>query len=134
MLRIKCATLSSTESEYVAATDTKKEGRRLRFLLAEFRLPDARKPTVFRVDNKSAITVAEGLGLTGNLKRMERCYAWLHHMVRRGKFVLRYIPTTEQPADFLSKALHFPAFNWYYVAIGQVRLADVVDGNNDVQQ
>ncbi|CAI7742829.1 unnamed protein product [Closterium sp. NIES-54] len=33
---IKCATLSSTESEYVAATDAGKEGRRLRFLLAEF--------------------------------------------------------------------------------------------------
>ncbi|CAI5970411.1 unnamed protein product [Closterium sp. NIES-65] len=32
--RIKCATLSSTESEYVAATDAGKEGRRLRFLLA----------------------------------------------------------------------------------------------------
>ncbi|CAI7901142.1 unnamed protein product [Closterium sp. NIES-54] len=36
--RIKCATLSSTESEYVAATDAGKEGRRLRFLLAEFKL------------------------------------------------------------------------------------------------
>ncbi|CAI7814625.1 unnamed protein product, partial [Closterium sp. NIES-54] len=69
--RIKCATLSSTESEYVAATDAGKEGRRLRFLLAEFKLVDAGKPTILRVDNKSAITVAEGLGLTGNLKHME---------------------------------------------------------------
>ncbi|CAI7786142.1 unnamed protein product [Closterium sp. NIES-54] len=33
---IKCATLSSTKSEYVAATDTSKEGRRLRFLPVEF--------------------------------------------------------------------------------------------------
>ncbi|CAI7776890.1 unnamed protein product [Closterium sp. NIES-53] len=32
--RIKCATLSSTESEYVAATNASKEGCRLRFLLA----------------------------------------------------------------------------------------------------
>ncbi|CAI5484599.1 unnamed protein product [Closterium sp. Yama58-4] len=39
--RIKCATLSSTESEYVAAVDAGKEGRRLRFLLAEFRQLDA---------------------------------------------------------------------------------------------
>ncbi|CAI7872774.1 unnamed protein product [Closterium sp. NIES-54] len=69
--RIKCATLSSTESEYVAATNAGKEGRRLRFLLAEFKMLDAEKPTILRVDNKSAITVAEGLGLTGNLKHME---------------------------------------------------------------
>ncbi|CAI7903394.1 unnamed protein product [Closterium sp. NIES-53] len=123
--RIKCATLSLTESEYVAATDVDKEGCRLRFLLAEFKQLDAGKPTVLRVDNKSAITVAEGLGLTGNLKHMERRYAWLQHMVRRGKFVLRYILTTEQPADFLTKALHFLAFNQCFIAIGQVRLANV---------
>ncbi|CAI7758622.1 unnamed protein product [Closterium sp. NIES-53] len=132
--RIKCATLSSTESEYVAATNAGKEGRRLRFLLAEFKLLDAGKPTILRVDNKSAITVAAGLGLTGNLKHMERRCAWLQHMVRRGKFVLKYILTTEKPTDFLTKALHFPAFNQCSVAIGQVRLADVGDGNDDVQQ
>ncbi|CAI7893425.1 unnamed protein product [Closterium sp. NIES-54] len=132
--RIKCTTLSSAESEYVAATNVGKEGRGLRFLLAEFKLLDAGKPTILRVDNKSAITVAEGLGLTGNLKHVERRYAWLQHMVRRGKFVLKYIPTTEQPADFLTKPLHFPAFNWCFVAIGQIFLADVGDGDDNVQQ
>ncbi|CAI7743548.1 unnamed protein product [Closterium sp. NIES-53] len=96
--RIKCATLSLTKTEYVAATDAGKEGRRLRFLLAEFKQLNAGKPTILRVDNKSAITVDEGLGLTGNLKHMERRYAWLQHMVRRGKFALKNILTTEQPA------------------------------------
>ncbi|CAI7757290.1 unnamed protein product [Closterium sp. NIES-54] len=108
--RIKCATISSTESEYVAAPDASKEGRRLRFLLAKFKLLDTGKPTILFVDNKSAITVAEGLGLTGNLKNMEQCYAWVQHMVRRGKFMLKYIPTTEQTAEFLTKALHFSSF------------------------
>ncbi|CAI7730888.1 unnamed protein product [Closterium sp. NIES-53] len=130
---IKCATLSSTESEYVAATNVGKEGRRLRFL-SELKLLDAGNPTILHVDNKSAITVAEGLELTGNLTHMERRYAWLQHMVRRGKFVLKYILTTEQPADFLTKALHFPAFNRCSVAIGQVCLADVGDVDDDVQQ
>ncbi|CAI7858964.1 unnamed protein product [Closterium sp. NIES-54] len=132
--RIKCVTLSSTESEYMAVTDACNEGRRLRFLLAEFKLLNDGKPTILRVDNKSAITVAEGLGLTGNLKHVERRYAWLQHMVRRGKFVLRYIPTTEQPTDFLTKALHFLAFNRCSVAIGQFRVANVGDGDDDAQQ
>ncbi|CAI7828043.1 unnamed protein product [Closterium sp. NIES-53] len=131
--RIKCATLSSTESEYVAATEAGKEARHLRFLLAEFRLLNAGKPTVLHVDNQSAITLAEGLELKGNLKHMERRYAWLQHMVKRGKINMHYIPTTEQPADFLTKALHFPAFNRCSVAIGQVRLA-VDDGDDEVQQ
>ncbi|CAI7759001.1 unnamed protein product [Closterium sp. NIES-54] len=65
---------------------------------------------------------------------MEGRYAWLQHMVRRGKFVLKYIPTTEQAADFRTKALHFPAFNRCSVAIGQVRMANDGDGDNDVQQ
>ncbi|CAI7797030.1 unnamed protein product [Closterium sp. NIES-54] len=56
------------------------------------------------------------------------------HMVRHGNFALKYIPTTEQPADFLTKALHSPAFNRCSVAIGQVRLADIGDGNDDAQQ
>ncbi|CAI7901970.1 unnamed protein product [Closterium sp. NIES-53] len=122
----RVVTFSSTEG----LPSPGKEGRRLRFLLAEFNLLDAGKPIILRVDNKSAITVAEGLGWTGNLKHMERRYAWLQHMVRRGKFVLKYIPTTEQPADFLTKALHSPAFNRCSVAIGQVRLTDVGDGDN----
>ncbi|CAI7891867.1 unnamed protein product [Closterium sp. NIES-54] len=98
--RIKCATLSSSESKYVAATEAGKGARRLRFLLAVFRLFDAGKPTVLHVDNKSAITLAEGLGLKGNLKHMERRYAWLQHMVKHGKIALQYIPTTEQPLNF----------------------------------
>ncbi|CAI7867073.1 unnamed protein product [Closterium sp. NIES-54] len=132
--RIKFTTLSLTESEYVAATEAGKEGRRLRFLLAKFQQLEAGTPTVLRVDNKSAITVAEGMGLTSNLKHMERRQAWLQHMVKREKISLRYIPTAEQPADFLTKALHYPAFNRCSVAIGQVRLVDVGDSDNDVQQ
>ncbi|CAI7762548.1 unnamed protein product, partial [Closterium sp. NIES-53] len=97
-------------------------------------LLDAWTLTVLRVDNMLAITFAEGLGLQGNLKHMERCYTWLQHMVKRRKFMLKYIPTTEQPADFLTKALHFPAFNRCSVAIGHVRLADIGDGNDDMQQ
>ncbi|CAI5498436.1 unnamed protein product [Closterium sp. Naga37s-1] len=72
LTRIKCATLSSTESEYVAATEAGNEGHRLRFLLAELQQLDAGKPTVLRVDNRSPITVTEGMGLTGNFKHMER--------------------------------------------------------------
>ncbi|CAI7742033.1 unnamed protein product [Closterium sp. NIES-53] len=131
--RIKCATLLSAESEYVAATEAGKEGRRLRFLLAEFRQLDGWTPTILRMDNKLAITVAESMGLTGNLKHMERQQAWLQHMVKRRKFLLQYIPTAEQPADFLTKARHYWAFNRCSVAIGQARLADVGDGGNNMQ-
>ncbi|CAI7816779.1 unnamed protein product [Closterium sp. NIES-54] len=68
--RIKCVTLSSTESEYVAATEAGMEGCHLRFLLEELWQLDAATPSVLRMDNKLAITVAEGMGLICNLKHM----------------------------------------------------------------
>ncbi|CAI7867973.1 unnamed protein product [Closterium sp. NIES-54] len=121
--RIRCATLSSTESEYVAAVEAGKEARRLRFLLAEFQLLRSEEPTTLFVDNSSAISVAGGMGLKGSLKHMERRHMWLQHMVKRRKLQLQYIPTSEQPADYLTKALHFPAFRRCFEAVGQVRLS-----------
>ncbi|CAI7891071.1 unnamed protein product [Closterium sp. NIES-53] len=122
--RIKCMTLSSMESEYIAATEAGKEARRLRFRLAEFRLLDAGVPTVIHVDNSFAIADAEGLGLKGSLKHMERRYIWLQQMVKRKKLSLTFIPKSEQHADYLIKALHSPAFKRCSVAVGQVDLAD----------
>ncbi|CAI7778720.1 unnamed protein product [Closterium sp. NIES-54] len=121
---IKCTMLSSTESEYIAATEADKEARRLCFLLAEFWLLDDGVPTVIHVDNSYAIAVAEGLGLKGSLKHMERHYIWLQQMVKCKNLALTYIPTSEQPAEYLTKALHSPAFKRCSVAVGQVDLAD----------
>ncbi|CAI7743095.1 unnamed protein product [Closterium sp. NIES-54] len=120
--RIHCATLSPSESEYVAAVEAGKEVRRLRFLLVEFQLLRSEEPTTLFLDNSSAISVAGGLGLKGSLKHMERRHMWLQHMVKRRKLQLQYIPTSEQPADYLTKALHFPAFCRCFKAVGQVRL------------
>ncbi|CAI7798412.1 unnamed protein product, partial [Closterium sp. NIES-53] len=122
---IKCMTLSSMEPEYIAATKADKVARRLHFLLAVFELFNTGMPTVFNVDNQSAIAAAKGLGLKGNLKHMERHYIWLQQMVKREKIGLQYAPTIEQPADFITKTLHFSAFNMCSVALGQVHLADV---------
>ncbi|CAI7787920.1 unnamed protein product, partial [Closterium sp. NIES-54] len=94
-----------------ANISTGKEAHRLRFLLVKFQLLNAGTPTALNVDNQSAISVADGLGLKGNLKHMERRYVWLQQMVKRKKIALEYIPISEQPADFLTKALHFLAFN-----------------------
>ncbi|CAI7775491.1 unnamed protein product [Closterium sp. NIES-54] len=117
--RIRCATFSSTKSEYVAAVEAGKEAHRLRFLLAEFQLLRSEEPTTLFVENSSAISVACSLGLKGSLKHMERHHMWLQHMVKRRKLQLQYIPTSEQPADYLTKALHFPAFSRCFEAVGQ---------------
>ncbi|GJP48396.1 hypothetical protein CLOM_g7686, partial [Closterium sp. NIES-68] len=121
--RIKCVTFSSAESEYISAVEAGKEARKLRFLLAEYGLLNEDEPTTLYVDNQSAISVSEGMGLKGSLTHMERRYMWVQQMVARRKMKLQHILTNEQSADYLTKALHFPAFDQCFGRVGQVRLS-----------
>ncbi|CAI7902047.1 unnamed protein product [Closterium sp. NIES-53] len=84
------------------------------FVLREFQLLRSEEPTTLFVNNSSAISVIGGMGLKGSLKHMERRHMWLQHMVKRRKL---------QPADYLTKALHFPTFSRCFEAVGQVRLS-----------
>ncbi|CAI7854535.1 unnamed protein product [Closterium sp. NIES-54] len=102
---------TSSCSGYVAAVEVGKEACRLRFLLAEFQLLRSEEPTTLFVNNSSAISVIGGMGLKGSLKHMERRHMWLQHMVKRRKL---------QPADYLTKALHFPTFSRCFEAVGQL--------------
>ncbi|CAI7840432.1 unnamed protein product [Closterium sp. NIES-53] len=93
------------------------------FVLGGAAVSWSEEPTTLFLDKSSAITVASGMGLKGSLKHMERRHMWLQHMVKRRKLQLQYIPTSEQPADYLTKALHFPAFSRCFEPVGQVRLS-----------
>ncbi|KAK9703042.1 hypothetical protein QE152_g29566 [Popillia japonica] len=57
--RQRCVSRSTTESEYIAASDAAREVVWLRGLLAELKVP-CDEPTVLFVDNQSAIKLVEG--------------------------------------------------------------------------
>ncbi|GJP35729.1 hypothetical protein CLOM_g20260 [Closterium sp. NIES-68] len=120
--RIKCVTLSPTESEYICVVEAGKEARKLRFLLAEYGLLDKDETTMLDVDNQSTIAVSEEMALKGSLRHMERWYMWLQQMVERRKLKLQYNLTNTLPADYLTKAMLFPEFDRCFVRVGQVQL------------
>lgn len=97
-------TLSSTESEYVAATSSGQELLWFRNLFSEFGFTfDA--PSPLRVDNMSAISVAKNPEHHGRMKHLDLRFYWLRDEVKRGAIVIIHLRTDDMPADLMTKAL-----------------------------
>lgn len=100
-------TLSSTEAEFVAANATGKEIRALRALLHDLGYKFA-TPTIMLVDNQSAIKVSKNPEHHGRMKHLDRGFYWLREQVIHGVIEPKYLPTEDNAADMLTKALAKP--------------------------
>jgi hypothetical protein len=96
--------LSTTESEYVAATHGMKEVLWLRSLLSEvFGKPT--DPTTMFSDNQSAIALARDHQYHARTKHIDVRYHWIRWVIEQGTLRLVYCPTDDMVADALTKAL-----------------------------
>ena len=97
-------TLSTTESEYVAAVAAGQEILWLRNLFMELGFPvDSGLPLC--IDNQSALSVAKNPEHHGRMKHLYLRFYWLRGTVHSGLITLRYVPTAEMPADVMTKPL-----------------------------
>jgi hypothetical protein len=96
-------TLSSTEAELVAAVTASQEAIYLRRLLKEMG-HEQRAPTVIYTDNSAVLDLVKTERRLGNSKHFNRL-AWLRHQVKERVICLRFVRTTEQAADYLTKVL-----------------------------
>jgi hypothetical protein len=110
--------LSSTEAEYIAGAHAAKELIWLRQLLAGLSFT-TNSPTTLLMDNQLAIAIAKNPAHHKRMKHIEVCYHFLKRMVKDGKIKLEYVPTTEQPADAMTKGL---ACEKHELFIGQMGL------------
>lgn len=119
--------LSSCEAEYVAQTQATKEAIWLQSLLSQL-VKDDEEPTATVIfgDNQGAIALAKNPQFHSRTKHI----AIQHHFVREkqaeGKVDLQYIPTEQQVADGLTKALPKDRFIVFRKAVG----LDMEDDNN----
>jgi len=95
--------LSSTEAEYIAASETAREVVWMRTLLAELGEAQA-APTPLLIDNESAIRMALEEGNQGRRKHINVKHHHIRELVTDGLVVLEWVPTSEQQADMLTKA------------------------------
>jgi hypothetical protein len=98
--------LSSTESESVAAVEAAKEIVWFRTLLREFTVQKTVTPTKLLIDNQSLITLATNYsGHHKKIKHYIRRINYLICLVKQNTLDISYVPTEEQIADILTKPL-----------------------------
>ena len=96
--------LSSTEAEYMAATQATKEAIWLRRLLKDLG-HEEEGPTVLMEDNQGCIALSKNPIHHSRTKHIDIQWHFIREKVETGEVVLKYIPIDEQVVDLLTKAL-----------------------------
>ena len=115
--RQEVISLSTTESEYVAATHGVKEALWLRSLLSEVFGP-AKDATTMLCDNQSAIALARDHQYHTRTKHIDVRYHFIRWVIERGEVRLVYCPTEDMVADVLTKALPSPKVKHFAANLG----------------
>ena len=102
--RQEIVSLSTTESEYVAATHGMKEAIWLRSLLSELFEP-IKPPTTLFSDNQAAIALTRDHQYHSRTKHIDVRYHFIRWVIEQGSLRLIYCPTDDMVADTLTKAL-----------------------------
>lgn len=99
--------LSSTEAEFVAASETCKSAIWLKQLLSELQFKVT--PTI-SVDNQSAIKLIQNPQFHKRTKHIDVRYQFIREQYELGNININYIPTNLQESDILTKPLSKTTF------------------------
>ena len=110
-------TLSTTESEYVAATHATKEALWLRSLITQiFGAMDG--PMTLFSDNQSAIALSKECRYHTHTKHIDIRYHFIYWVIEDGSIRLIYCPTDNMVVDTLMKALPSTKVKHFAAALG----------------
>ena len=101
-------TLSTTEAEYIAASEGVKEATWLRGLVIE--LGVQQDTTVVYFDSQSAIHLTKNDAYHSRTKHISVKYHYVRDTVAAGDIVVKKVHTSENPADMLTKSLPVAKF------------------------
>lgn len=96
--------LSSTEAEYVALAEAVCEIKWLRCLLSEMGI-ECKEPTIIFEDNQSTIDVAEQPRKHQRMKHVNIKYNFIRDAIAEKEVAIKYIPSSDQLADIMTKSL-----------------------------
>jgi hypothetical protein len=113
----KIVSLSTTESEYVAATHGMKEGLWLKSLLSKIFGPFPNPLTLFS-NNQAAIALTCDHQYHVRMKHIDVHYHWIRWVVEEGAMCLVYCPTDDMVTDVLMKALPSPKVKHFTACLG----------------
>ncbi|UYV60351.1 hypothetical protein LAZ67_1000907 [Cordylochernes scorpioides] len=99
-----CVSLSTTESEYIAASKATKEAIWLRQLLRELHQEQV-KPTTIFCDNQSCIRLVHNPEYHKRTKHIDISYHFIRDQFQKHAIDLLYVCSNDQAADIFTKAL-----------------------------
>ena len=114
--------LSSCEAEYIGQTQATKEAIWLRRLLTELQVANeeehAPAATIIYGDNQGAIALARNPQFHARTKHIDVQHHFVREKQHSGEVDLQYVPTDQQVADGLTKALPKDKFEVFRSALG----------------
>lgn len=121
--------LSTTESEYIAASQTTKELIWVRRLMNDLVKCKVQTPTMY-VDNQSAIKLVKNPEFHKRTKHIDVRYHFIRQHYEEKVFELRYIHTDEQIADICTKPLSKARFEYLREKLSLVNRKDIVENTH----
>ena len=100
----KCVSLSTTEAEFIAASEAVQELIWLKNLLAELTNSKVETPLLF-IDNQSTIKVVKNPEYHGRMKHVDIRYHFVKEKYEAGLVKVEYVCSEDQLADIFTKAL-----------------------------
>jgi hypothetical protein len=97
--------LSSTEAEYMAASNATKEAVWLRGFLTELGQMTKETPLPLLIDNQSAIALIKNAEFHERTKHIAVRYHFIRERYENGEIEVEYCPTGDQVADAMTKGL-----------------------------
>jgi len=118
--RQKTVASSSTEAEYIAASDATKEAiwlKGFRNELASYMGIPLQHTIRLSIDNASAIKLTRNPEFHGRTKHIPIRHHFIREAVERGDVTPIWIPGRENPADLLTKPLNRPTFEKHLLSL-----------------
>lgn len=97
--------LSSTEAEYIAASETCKEILWLQQLQTSFDIKDPEATTLY-VDNQSCLKIIQNEKSSNRSKHIDTKFHFIRDLATKKQVKFRYVPSEDNLADMLTKPLN----------------------------
>jgi hypothetical protein len=115
--RQPCVATSTTEAEYIAASETSKEAVWIRRILPDLQQHSS-DPITIRCDNQSAIQLTKNPDQRQKTKHIAIRYHYIREQQEQGEIDVKYVESKSQLADILTKPLPGSRFAHLRLTIG----------------
>lgn len=124
--RQHCVSLSSTEAEYISASEAVKGILWITRLITSLSTTGDKQPVLF-IDNQSTIRLVKNPEFHKRTKHIDVRYHFIREKYEEGQFQLQYIGTEDQIADILTKPLVKERFEKLRSAIGMTTIKEIIN-------